>query len=511
MTYNTIEQINYYCPSGDHDCSNISSLKSNDTFDFCICKNKRENYPNTNCCSSSLAQERQIEPKLDYRNIINLNKPLTPTSLIKSPSIIIKINDSHNHYSNNNQFFSLYSNCFNNKNDLFQQQLHQQQQKVEPESELKKRSFINFLIANIPAFGILCAMISVLCFSFNSVIVKLLKYNYGISGIQVLVSRFGLSFNFIFFIPLSFVSLFRAIFQFIVFGLVTLVKSRNSFFGVPGTRSNLVYRALTGTFSLCCIFTAFNMMPIGDATIIYFSSPVVVTVVAYFVLGEPFRLLQAITCILTIFGVGFISKPEFIFGHRSQTANGGTAVHSYPYLWQGQMLAIVAAIASAVTLVNLRKLKTTPASVVVFWFSGCIAMFGSVAIYLLDSYRPIHLLTDLLCTGLHCTICLMSVLEQYFLTIALKYEDATTISVTRSFNIVLAFIWEVVIFDEIITWTSLVGAVLVAACILLLAFNKSFLSTNDNNNTYNRNDKKIDLAKKQETVSPPTVIIKNIK
>ena len=186
-------------------------------------------------------------------------------------------------------------------------------------------------------------------------------------------------------------------------------------------------------------------------------------------------------------GVGFISKPEFIFGKQ-------TDIH-YPYLLLGQVLAIVAAITSSITLINLRKLKSTPAAVVVFWFATSIVFFGSIALYMLGTFKPIDL-TDMLCTGLLCTIGLMSVLEQYFLTIALQHEDATTISVTRSFNIVLAFLWEVVIFDVTVTWTSIVGAILVSACILLLSFSKTWSKMlKAVSDTFRFSSKPIDLEK----------------
>lgn len=214
------------------------------------------------------------------------------------------------------------------------------------------------------------------------------------------------------------------------------------------------------------IFTAFNQIPIADATTIYFSSPVVVTVFAHFFLNEPFRLVQFTTVLLTLLGVGFISKPEFIFGKSSPD-------HHYSNQLFGQLLAILAAVTSSVTIINLRKLKETPAAVVVFWFSASIVAFSSGMLYLNGNYVPIDL-TDGTCTGLLTIIGIMSVLEQYFLTVALQHEDATTISVTRSFNIVLAFLWEVIIFDESVTWTSIVGALLVSGCILILAMSKSW-------------------------------------
>lgn len=62
--------------------------------------------------------------------------------------------------------------------------------------------------------------------------------------------------------------------------------------------------------------------------------------------------------------------------------------------------------------------------------------------------------------------------DQYFLTIALKYETAGPVSVTRTFNIVLSFIWEVVLLSEAIEWTSIVGACLVSSCVIILALVK---------------------------------------
>lgn len=50
-------------------------------------------------------------------------------------------------------------------------------------------SWLSMIISYIPALGIICSLISVICFSFNSVIVKLLKTNYGYSGVQVLMVR----------------------------------------------------------------------------------------------------------------------------------------------------------------------------------------------------------------------------------------------------------------------------------------------------------------------------------
>lgn len=229
----------------------------------------------------------------------------------------------------------------------------------------------------------------------------------------------------------------------------------------------LFCRAVTGTISLGCIYTAFNMIPIGDATTIYLSSPVLVTVFAYFSLGESFSLIQFITCLLTIVGVLFITKPAFIFPKKTD--------FNYPLQTYGQVLAIVGALGSAITFIKLRKLKTSPAAVVVFWFAAFCGLISVIMLFALDMQKPINF-ADFHCTGLLLVIGLLSVCDQYFLTLALQHEDASTISVIRSFNIVLAFLWEVTLFHETVTWTSIVGAVLVTICIVVLASSKSITS-----------------------------------
>jgi len=66
-----------------------------------------------------------------------------------------------------------------------------------------------------------------------------------------------------------------------------------------------------------------------------------------------------------------------------------------------------------------------------------------------------------------CGIC-----DQYFMTLALHYESAGPVSVTRALNIVLAFVWDILIFSVSFDWTSIMGACLVTSCVVILAMFK---------------------------------------
>ena len=62
------------------------------------------------------------------------------------------------------------------------------------------------------------------------------------------------------------------------------------------------------------LYMAYRLMPLSDASSIYLSSPVFVTIFAYIMLKEPITIVQGVTGSLTVIGVFVISKPEFLFG-----------------------------------------------------------------------------------------------------------------------------------------------------------------------------------------------------
>lgn len=241
----------------------------------------------------------------------------------------------------------------------------------------------------------------------------------------------------------------------------SIVINKYSVFGRPGHRIDLALRAISGTIALSSVFTAYRLMPLSDASTIHFSSPVFVTVFAYFILREPFKVIQVVTGILTIIGVTIISKPEFIFGSETEV------VHEHRL--EGTILAVVAAVTAAFALISIRRLKTTPAAVVVFWFAVLLFISGSTILYIINRFVwP----TGLITWSLLVVVGLLGIGDQYFLTIALHYESAGPVSVTRTFNIVLSFLWEALILSEAIEWTSVVGAVIVSSCVLILAVDK---------------------------------------
>lgn len=231
--------------------------------------------------------------------------------------------------------------------------------------------------------------------------------------------------------------------------------------GNPGHRLDIAARSISGTISLSFIYLAYRMIPLSDASTIHFASPVFVTIFAYFMLKEPFTRVQLITGAVTLTGVVIISKPEFIFGRES------SQVHEMRY--EGILLAVLASMTAAFSMISLRKLKTTPLPVVVMWYSFTLVAGGTVYLTVMGLWtmpRSAETWLRLL------AICLCGVADQYMITLAFKYEQAGPISVVRTFNIVLSFMWEVVLLNEQIELTSVLGACLICSCVIVLTLVK---------------------------------------
>lgn len=148
--------------------------------------------------------------------------------------------------------------------------------------------------------GVIFAMFSCIFFAFSSLLVKLLQE-----------------------IPPQEVVFFRSLVQ-VVFVLPPLIYSEVPVFGDTKHLPFLCVRGIAGTLALCCQFYAFQHMPLADATVIVFSSPIFTGVLAHFILGEAWGLFDALATLLCFTGVVLIARPTFLFARLSERTSEQT-------------------------------------------------------------------------------------------------------------------------------------------------------------------------------------------
>ncbi|KAI1290262.1 Solute carrier family 35 member G1 [Halotydeus destructor] len=311
---------------------------------------------------------------------------------------------------------------------------------VEPEEQEE-----NAIVKKLRRFrlaGILLAMLSSLTMATASFTVKLTP---GVHPTEVVI--------------------IRSVVQLAVYGPLILLTG-GSFKAAKGETWSLFMRGAFGFTGFALSYASLHLIPLGDSSTIVFSAPVYVSIFACILIGEACGLFQVLVIAITMSGVLLISKPTFLFGDNDSVTDA-------TYRTEGTIMSFVSSVAMALTFIMMRKLQKTPATVVIAWFSIISLVMGAIvltlAYFFLDQNHLIRLPTDftrnewllLLGNGL------CGVFGQLCLTVALKLEEAGVVSLVRTTDIIMAFIYQVAFLDEAVHWTSLVGAAIVMLAVVV--------------------------------------------
>lgn len=151
----------------------------------------------------------------------------------------------------------------------------------------------------------------------------------------------------------------------------------------------------------------------------------------------------------------------------------------------GYLCAILATIFTALNIVVMRKCSEIHYSILVLNLS-CWSFVSAVFFYFtvsghgigheLHKFRLPH---DWLTWVQILLVALTGLTGQVLVTKALKIEGAGKVSVTRSLDIILAYLIQVYIFGEKPTSSSLTGAILIISSVVCMGFEKEIYAVCD--------------------------------
>nr|CAD7260189.1 unnamed protein product [Timema shepardi] len=245
--------------------------------------------------------------------------------------------------------------------------------------------------------------------------------------------------------------------------LAVAYRGGHNVVGPRGYRLLLQLQGIVGGITLVLLFYSFRRLPLGDATTIIFSSPMFVMLLSLIFLREPCGFFRTTVVCLLLAGVILISKPPFIFQffvHESQT-------HQH-YDVVGYACAVTATLFTAFNMVVMRKCKDIHFSVVVLQLSSWSLLVASVLLGILGHHHGEIIVPPrgLLQWGLAVIVSVFGLSGQVLVARALSMEGAGRVAVTRSLDIILAFLLQVFIFGEIPDWLSVLGAFFVLVCVI---------------------------------------------
>ncbi|XP_020012234.2 solute carrier family 35 member G1 [Castor canadensis] len=251
------------------------------------------------------------------------------------------------------------------------------------------------------------------------------------------------------------ISAFRCVFQMLVI-IPCLIYRKTGFIGPKGQRIFLLLRGVLGSTSMILMYYAFQTTSLADATVIAFSCPVFTSLFAWIFLKEKYSPWDALFTLFTITGVILIVRPPFLFG-----SNTSGMEESYPIHLKGTFAAIGHAILAAMTLVILRKMGKSVDYFLSIWFYVILGLPESIIIlFVLGEWSLPYCGLDRLFLIL---IGLLGLGGQIFITKALQLEKAGPVALMKTMDVVFAFIFQIIFFNDVPTWWTVGGALCVVA------------------------------------------------
>ncbi|KAF9427556.1 hypothetical protein BGZ94_004670 [Podila epigama] len=248
-----------------------------------------------------------------------------------------------------------------------------------------------------------------------------------------------------------------------------------SAWGNPGVRFLLFCRGLAGSFGLGFFFYALSVLPLADATVIFFLGPVFTAILARIVLKEPFTPLDALAAVVSMVGVILVAKPSALFPPSpslSRLSLSAVASDDSERRLFGALSAVCGAMCSAVAYVIVRKIgKQGAHSMQHVTYFGVVSCFVSLlGLYVLQGgyVQPEGALmwSGLLALGVSAFV------GQILLNSGLQLSPIGPGTLMRMNDIVFAFIFQITVQHEHPDLTSYLGASLVMLCTSGMALNK---------------------------------------
>ncbi|XP_013398911.1 uncharacterized protein LOC106165293 [Lingula anatina] len=219
----------------------------------------------------------------------------------------------------------------------------------------------------------------------------------------------------------------------------------------------VVIRGSMAYLTAWCAFNAFRYLPIGDASVLEYTNPIYSVILARVILKEPCGLVEAFLTLVMLTGIVLISRPSFLWGDSAALNPIGVT------------LAIATAVTSSINMLFGRKLKHVHSLIVIAsigLFSGIISWIvvlstGGVSF-------PVTWLD-------WCAVVLNGVMAftaRISSQMALQIENVAIVSIVRTCEPIFVFTWQVTILHVIPKWTSVVGSLLILACVIALSIRK---------------------------------------
>ncbi|BAM90347.1 conserved membrane hypothetical protein [Bradyrhizobium oligotrophicum S58] len=205
-------------------------------------------------------------------------------------------------------------------------------------------------------------------------------------------------------------------------------------------------RSVAGLCSLFFSFTAVGMLPLATATALGYAAPLFITLFAIPLLGESIRLHRLVAVVFGFGGVLLMAHPD------------GRGLSS------GVLFALAGAVATALALISIRKMRDTETSMAIVFYFSLSGTLVSAATLPFSAVWPST--TDL---PILVAIGVLGGAAQILLTKAYHMAPASVVAPFEYATFVFAFLLGLIVWREMPVPIELAGIAVVIASNLFIA------------------------------------------
>ena len=199
-----------------------------------------------------------------------------------------------------------------------------------------------------------------------------------------------------------------------------------------------IKRCLAGLIAIVSIFVALRNLPLATVVSISFASPIFTTIFSIFLLNEKVGFYRWLAVFVGFIGIIIISEPGF---------SSLNIYYIYP---------IIFCLGLSYVAIAIRKLSSTePVWLISFFFSFSILIFSFFSLYqnwIMPSFIDLILLSS---------IGILGGIANLWLSQSYKFSEVSLVSPLKYLALLFAIVFGYLVWDEIPTIKTLMGALLV--------------------------------------------------
>eukprot|EP01084_Bolivina_argentea_P248632 415942_1 len=223
----------------------------------------------------------------------------------------------------------------------------------------------------------------------------------------------------------------------------------------------ILLRGLFGALTTVFYFEAIVKLPVGDAIVLYSMYPVPTAFVSFCALNEGLSYKYIFSLVLCVIGTFLIIQPDFIFG-------SDIGQNEYNIMI-GYVSAILSAVLMSGVFIFIRLAKAAPPTILII-AQGISCIIEALIIGLIfQHFNGLNTVNDFICL---CSIGIVGYCAQWSLTKASQILPAALSSLLRSTDIIWTYLAQILIFHELPSYLTYIGAFIILFAILFVTMEK---------------------------------------